>query len=168
MFTRRSRTLLLVSLTCVLATLPATTFADPVAQDEQTITIHDSRIGTGPCGFAIQREVKGTVAVTPNIDDAGNLMLAIEPVDLRGIVANPTNGKSVELHWIRQNGKSHFVADGETTVVGFALTGHFFRGYDNARADLEMTLPADNAEVVTFEAGVRSEDPWAHICGLLA
>jgi hypothetical protein len=152
---------------CALAAPPAATLANSVAQ-EQSITIHDSRTGTGPCGFTIQRDVKGTVTVTPSIDDAGNLMLAIEPVDLRGTLVNPANGKSVDLRWIRQNGKAHFVADGETTAVGLALTGHFFRGYDNARADLGMDLPADSAEVLAFETGGRSADPWTHICGLLA
>jgi hypothetical protein len=168
MVTRRVRSLILGSLVCVLAALPVATLAHSVTQEEQVITIRDSRTGTGPCGFAIQRDIEGTVAVTPSIDDAGNLMLALAPVDLHGTLANPANGKSVDLRWIRQNGKAHFEADGETTAVGLALTGHFVRGYDNARTDLGMDLPADSAEILAFEAGGRAKDPWTHICGLLA
>lgn len=168
MVSRRVRSLILGSLVCVLAAVPVTTVANPVTQEEQTIAIHDSRTGTGPCGFAIQRDIAGTVAVTPSIDDAGNLMLALAPVDLHGILANPANGKSVDLRWIRQNGKTHVEADGSTMAVGLALTGYFVRGYDDARTDLEMDLPADSAEILAFEAGGRAEDPWTHICGLLA
>jgi hypothetical protein len=168
MLSRHVRSLILASLVCVLAAVPVATLADPVMQEEQTLTIRDSRSGTGPCGFAVQRDIAGTVAVTPSIDDAGNLMLAIEPVDMHGILANPVNGKTVDLRWIRQNGKARVEADGSTMAVGLALTGYFFRGYDDARIDLAMDLPADNAEVVAFEAGVHSEDPWTHICGLLA
>ncbi len=168
MFTRRVRFLILTSLVGMLAALPVATLAHSVTPEEQTLTIHDARTGTGPCGFAVQRDVEGTVAVTPSIDDAGNLTLAIEPVDLRGTLVNPANGKSVDLRWITQNGKAGFGADGSTTEVALALTGHFVRGYDAARTDLQMDLPADDAEVLAFEAGVRSTDPWTHICGLLA
>jgi hypothetical protein len=169
MFALRSRVLLLVaSFACMVADLPGIAFADPAARDEQTLTIQDSRLGTGPCGFAIQRDIEGTVAITPSVDDAGNLMLTIAPVDLWGSLTNPANGKSVDLNWIRQNGKAHFGADGSSTEVALALTGHFFRGYDNARSDLAMALPADTAEMIAFETGARSEDPWTHICGLLA
>jgi hypothetical protein len=168
MVTRRVRSLILGSLVCVLAAVPVATLAHAVTQEEQTITIQDSRTGTGPCGFAIQRDIEGTVAVTPSIDEAGTLMLALAPVDLHGTLANPANGKSVDLRWIRQNGKTHVEADGATMAVGLALTAHFARGYDNASTALGMDLPADNAEVLAFEAGVRAEDPWTHICGLLA
>ena len=168
MVTRRVRALILGSLVCMLATVPVATQANAVTPEAQTLTIRDSRTGTGPCGFAIQRDIEGTVAVTPSIDEAGNLMLALAPVDLHGTLANPANGKSVDLRWIRQNGKAGFGADGSTTEVALALTGHFVRGYDDARTDLGMDLPADSAEVLAFEAGVRAEDPWTHICGLLA
>ena len=168
MLTRRVRSLILGSLVCLLAAVPVVTLANPVTQEEQTIAIHDSRTGTGPCGFAIQRDIEGTVAVTPSIDDAGNLMLALAPVDLHGTLANPANGKSVDLRWIKQNGKTHVEADGSTMEVGLALTAHFARGYDDASTALGMDLPADSAEVLAFEAGVRAEDPWTHICGLLA
>ena len=168
MVSRRVRSLILGSLVCVLAALPVATLANSVTQEAQTITIRDSRTGTGPCGFAVQRDIEGTVAVTPSVDDEGNLMLALAPVDLHGTLVNPANGKSVDLRWIRQNGKAGFGADGSTTEVALALTGHFFRGYDGARTDLGMDLPADSAEILAFEAGVRAEDPWTHICGLLA
>lgn len=168
MFVQRSRRLLLACLMCVLAAPPLATLAISVPQEGQLLTIEDSRTGTGPCGFAVQRDIEGTVAVTPRIDDAGNLMLAIAPVTLHGTLTNPANGTAVEVRWIRQNGTTHVAADGATMEVGLALTGHFVRGYDDARADLGMDLPADSAELLVFEAGVRSEDPWTHICGLLA
>src|SRR5687767_12701879 len=107
MVTRRVRSLILGSLACVLAAVPVATLASSVTGEAQTLAIQDSRTGTGPCGFAIQRDIAGTVAVTPSIDAAGTLMLALAPVDLHGTLANPANGKSVDLHWIRQNGTTH-------------------------------------------------------------
>jgi hypothetical protein len=147
--------------------MPVATLADSVVPEGQTITIHDSRTGTGPCGFAVEREILGTMIVTPSIDDAGNLMLAFTPADLHGSLVNPANGKSVALRWIKPNGASLFTADSKTTAVGLALTGHFAGGYETSRTGLQMTMPADSAEVLKFEAGVASEDPWTHICGLL-
>lgn len=162
------RFLLLAGFVCGVAALPISALADTTEQVEQTITIQDSRLGTGPCGFAVQRDIEGTVSVTPGIDDVGNLVIMIAPVDLSGTLGNPANGKSVDLRWIKQNGKAQFAADGSTTAVSMSLTGHFLRGYDSARTDLELALPADSAEVITFEAGAVSNDPWTHICGLLA
>lgn len=162
-----SRALALVALTGLLATLPLTAVAQeaPVAQ---TMTIHDVRSGNGPCGFPVERTIAGTIEIVPSIDSAGNLVLAVEPVTLHGTLSNPASGKSVELRWIRPNGVLGFGHDGRTTTVTWLLDGHFFRGYDNARTDLTMTLPVDGAEQVAFEPGQRSTDPWTHVCGLLA
>jgi hypothetical protein len=138
------------------------------ASAPQTITIHDTRSGDGPCGFLVERTLDGTVTLVPNIDAAGNLVLAIEPVTLHGTLSNPATGTSVELRWVRSNGVVDFGYDGTTTTIALALDGHFFRGYDGGRTDLTMTLPVNGAERLAFEAGQRSADPWSHVCGFLA
>lgn len=48
------------------------------------------------------------------------------------------------------------------------LEGMLFRGYDSARAEVAMDLPADDGSLVSFTPGERTDDPWAHVCGLLA
>ncbi len=161
------RALTLLALLGLLAALP-TAVAAQDAPTTQTITIHDARAGDGPCGFTVERTITGTVALVPSIDEAGNLVLAIEPVKLYGTLTNPATGKSVELRWIRPNGVIGFGQDGGTMTVSMALDGHFFRGYDSGRTNLTMTLPVDGAERLAFEPGQRASDPWSHVCGLLA
>jgi hypothetical protein len=164
----RFRTPLLAIPVLVACTLVAPiTVAAQVAPATQTITIHDTRSGDGPCGFLVERTLDGTVAVVPSIDAAGNLVLAIEPVTLHGTLSNPATGKSVELRWVRSNDVVDFGYDAETTTVAWALEGHFFRGYPGGRTDLTMSLPVDGAERLAFESGQRSSDPWTHVCGLL-
>ena len=63
-----------------------------------------------------------------------------ELMEMLGLRIDP---EPVDLRWIRQNGTTHVEADGLTMAVGLALTGHFFRGYDNARTDLGMDLRYD-------------------------
>lgn len=168
MLAPRSRFLFLTSLVCMLGTVPAAAVADRAAQDKQSITVRDSRTGTGPCGFAVRRDIAGTVAVTPSLDDAGNLALAIAPVTLRGSLVNPANGKSVELKWVKQNGKARFEADGSTTAITLALTGHVFPGYDDARIDLSMSLPVEGTASFAFQPDERAEETWVRVCELLA
>ena len=164
----RFRTPLLAIPVLIAWTLVAPiTVAAQVAPATQTITIHDARSGDGPCGFLVERTLDGTVAVIPSIDAAGNLVLAIEPVTLHGTLSNPATGKSVDLRWIRPNGVLGFGQDGGTMTVAWLLDGHFFRGKDNGRTDLTMSLPVDGAERVAFEPGQQSSDPWTHVCGLL-
>jgi len=150
----------------LLATFPAT--AAEEAPSSQTIAIHDVRSGDGPCDFLVERTIEGTVRLQPSIDSAGNLVLAIEPVTLHGMLSNPATGKSVELHLIQPNGVLGFGHDNGTMMVSMALEGHFFRCYDPGRTSLTMALPADGAERVIYEAGQLAADPWSHVCGLLA
>jgi hypothetical protein len=125
----RFRTPLLAIPVLIAWTLVAPiTVAAQVAPATQTITIHDTRSGDGPCGFLVERTIEGTVAVVPSIDAAGNLVLAIEPVTLHGTLSNPATGKSVDLRWIRPNGVLGFGQDGGTMTVAWLLDGHFFRG----------------------------------------
>jgi hypothetical protein len=166
-FTTVVRSAFIVALFGIGAILPAAVKAEE-APAAQTIMIRDTRSGDGPCGFAVERTIEGTVALVPSIDAAGDLVLAIEPVNLHGTLTNPATGKSVELRWIQPNGAIDFGRDGKTTTVALLLDGHFFRGYDIGRTDLTMSLPADGAEHVTFEPGKRYSDPWTHVCGLLA
>lgn len=87
---------------------------------------------------------------------------------LQGSLVNPANGKSVELKWIKQNGKTSFEANGAIPTVYLALDGHFLRDYaDAASSILGMNLPADGA-AVGFQVGEHSENPWAYVCGLLS
>jgi hypothetical protein len=151
----------------IVATMPLASAAEE-APAAQTIAIHDQRTGDGPCGFAVERAIDGTVQIVPSIDAAGDLVLSIEPVSLSGTLTNPATGKTVDLRWIRSNGVIDFGENGQTTTVALLLDGYFFRGYDSGRTDLTMSLPADGAEQVTFEPGQRATDPWTHVCGLLA
>lgn len=162
-----SLSLSLFAVTGMLAMLPISVAAQD-APAGQMVTIQDVRAGDGPCGFMVERTIEGTVAIVPSIDAGGNLVLAMEPITLRGMLTNPATGKSVELRWIRPNGVIGFGQDGGTTTVAWLLDGYFFRGYDNGRNDLTMTLPVDGADIVAFEPGQRSSDPWTHVCGLLA
>jgi hypothetical protein len=162
-----SHALALLAATGLLATVPVTMAAQE-APARQTITIHEERVGDGPCDFLVERTVDGTVALVPSIDAAGNLVLAIAPVTLHGALTNPATGKSVELRWVRSNGMVDFGHDDETTTVAWALDGHFFRGHEGGRTYLTMTLPLDGGERLAFEAGQHSADPWTHACGLLA
>jgi hypothetical protein len=134
----------------------------------QTIEVADSRTGDGPCGFPVQRDIAGSVEVVPTIDASGNLVLTVDPVSLHGSLTNPANGKSVELKWVEQNSDAVLAANGTDATVSLALTGRIFRGYDVAPSAVALNLPADGAELVEFEPGGRSQDAWAHVCGLLA
>ncbi len=161
------RYLLLVGLVALSTAVPVAAAQENAAT--QTINVEDSRTGTGPCGFAVQRDMHGTVKITPTVDDAGNLVMSVDRVSLRGTLSNPANGKSVELRWVDQNGIVGFAVDGSTTSVAIALTGRFLRDYDDmGDAALGMNLPSNGAETLTFAAGEPSRDPWAHVCGLLA
>jgi len=162
-----SPTVAFLALTGLLAAMPITAAAEE-ALAGQTMTIQDVRTGDGPCGFTVERSIEGKVEIVPSIDTGGTLVLAIEPVTLHGLLSNPATGKSVELHWIRSNGVLGFGQDGGTTTVAWLLDGYFFRGYDGGRTDLTMALPIDGADIVAFEPGQRSADPWTHVCGLLA
>lgn len=161
------RYLLLAGLVALSAAVPVA--AAPEDAATQTINVEDSRTGTGPCGFAVQRDMWGTIKITPTVDDAGNLVMSVARVSLRGALSNPANGKSVDLRWVDQNGVMGFAVDGSTTSVAIALTGTFLRGYDDiGDTALSMDLPADGVETLTFAVGEPSGDPWAHVCGLLA
>ncbi len=147
---------------------PALVGAAEEVEDKQVVTIEDTRAGTGPCGFAVQRELEGAITITPRIDDTGQLVLTISKVDMYGILTNPENGKSVEIRWVQQNGGIGFVTNGASIDVLLGIDGTLFRGYDTASSELTLDLPADGAEFVEFTPGDRHEDPWAHVCGLLA
>lgn len=136
--------------------------------DTQEIAISDTRTGTGPCGFKVQRDLEGTVSVTPRIDDDGHLALTINEVQLVGTLSNPANGKSAEIRWVHQNEYVSIVADGTTTEVLLGLDGTLSRGYDSGRSSLTMGLPLDGADLVEFTAGERADDPWTHVCSSLA
>lgn len=138
------------------------------ATPPQTISIHDTRSGDSPCGFSVERTIEGAVELAPSLDADGNLVLTIAPVSLHGTLTNPANDKAVELNWVQPTGSVSFRDDGQHTIVTWLLNGYFFRGYDDARTDLSMTLPADGAERASFAPGVRSPDPWTHVCAMLA
>jgi hypothetical protein len=166
-----SRYLALAALAALLAAVPAAVLGAATGDEPatQTNALNDSRTGSGPCGFPVRRDIAGTVELTPRIDAAGNLVLAIEHVDLGGRLTNPANGKAIELRWVKQNGATTFRADGVQTSLALALTGYFMRGgEDPTRSDLAMDLPADGAPLIDFEPGAGAEEPWAHVCGLLA
>ncbi|MDP9358258.1 MAG: hypothetical protein M3Q71_11555 [Chloroflexota bacterium] len=162
----RARSLLLVGLAALLAALPAA--AAPQAPKAQNLTVADSRTGTGPCGFAVQRDINGTVAVTPSLDDAGILMLVIDRVDLRGRFVNPANGKSVALTQVKRNGKVSLGADGATTAVALALTGHVFPGYEDARIELALGQSVAGAADFAFAPDEHAEETWGRVCELLS
>jgi hypothetical protein len=167
MRSRLSHTLALFIFSGFLAAVPVSGAAAEVAPEAQTITIHDTRGGDGPCGFTVERTIEGTVKIVPRIDEEGNLILTIAPVALEGTLVNPDNGKAVVMRWVRPNGVLSFGQDGKSTTVAWAVDGHFSRGYEIDRTDLSMRLPADGADIVAFEPGVNSTDPWSHVCGLL-
>ena len=158
----------LLSLLVAPAAHIASAAESPKGEDTQIVTVADSRTGDGPCGFAVQRDIAGDVELTPRIDDRGNLVLAVAPINLSGTLTNPATSKSVDINWVRQNGEIRFGTDGKGTTLEIALTGYFFRGYDTARTDLELTLPVDGGYLASFEPGQRSTDPWGHVCALLA
>ncbi|MGH2557581.1 MAG: hypothetical protein ACRDJH_00845 [Thermomicrobiales bacterium] len=146
---RRWATLLLGAAVLSLAGLSGVAADDHAATTPvQTIEVNDTRIGDGPCGFPVQRDITGSVEVVPAIDERGNLVLTIDPVTLHGSLTNPANGSS--------------------TSVALALTGRLFRGYDVAPSGLALDLPADGAKRIAFEPGGWSSDPWARVCGLLS
>lgn len=161
----RARSLLLVGLVALLTALPAA--AAPQAPKAQTLTVTDSRTGTSPCGFAVQRDIDGTVAVTASLDDAGILMLTIDRVDLRGHFVNPANGKSVALTQVKRSGKVSFGADGASTAVALALTGRVFPGYEDARIDLALGQPVADATGFAFAPEEHAEETWGRVCELL-
>lgn len=136
--------------------------------DKQVVTIEDTRTGTGPCGFAVQRDLEGTITVTPRIDDSGQLVLTLSEVDMYGTLTNPENGKSVDIRWVQQTGGIGFVSNGASVDVLLGIDGTLFRGYDTASSELTLDLPADGVELTEFTPGDRHENPWAHACGLLA
>lgn len=161
------RYLLLAGLVTLLAAIPVA--AAPEGATPQKVVVSDSRTGTGPCGFAVQRDLHGEVSITPSIDGAGNLVMKIERISLKGSLTNPANGKSIDLRWVDQNGIVDFTVDGTTTSVAVALTGHFFRHYyDGGEVELSMDLPADGVETLNFTAGESAVDAWTNMCGLLA
>jgi len=42
------------------------------------------RLGFGPCRFIVPHDLSSTIDVPPRIGDAGNLVMAIDQVNLRG------------------------------------------------------------------------------------
>ena len=166
---RARSSLFIIAFVCSLI---AGSFVRATAQEVpaaiQTFVISDSRTGTAPCGFPVQRDLEGTVSISTRIDDAGNLVLSVEDIDLGGTISNPANGTSVEVKWVGQNGKLSIGTDGVATDILIGLEGTLFRGYDTARSQLAMDLPVDGGPLVSFSAGTRADDPWAHICGLLS
>ncbi|MDP9473622.1 MAG: hypothetical protein M3Q71_23670 [Chloroflexota bacterium] len=162
----RAYSLLLVGLVALLATLPAAAAQKDGGPAVQTLTIRDTRTGTGPCGFAVQRDIDGTVAVTPSLDDAGILTLAIDQIDLRGHFVNPANGKSVVLTQVKRNGHVSLDTDGSTTAVALALTGHVFPGYDDSRIDLALGQPGGGVGFA-FAPEEHAEETWGRVCELL-
>jgi hypothetical protein len=168
------RFLLLVALAAGLAGLWAATAAadhvrpvrDPAAQ---TLAIHDTRTGTGPCGFAVRRDLAGSVSVIPRVDAAGNLVLAVEAASLRGTLTNPATGRTLDLGRVAQSGAAGFASTGGGETLTLALAGEIARAAgDGARTGLAMELPGDGAGRVAYVAGARADDPWSHACGLLA
>lgn len=162
------RRVLVVFLVGTMLTVPVAGAADQ-ATDSQEITISDTRTGTGPCGFKIQRDLEGKVSVSPRIDDAGNLVMSINDVELVGTLSNPANGKSMDIRWVHQNSYVSIVADGTTTEVLLGLDGSLFREYmDDGQSGLPMGLPLDGADLVAFTAGEHSDDAWAQVCSSLS
>jgi hypothetical protein len=138
-------------------------------RDSKDLPQFPSRTDTGPCDFAVQREISGTVKVTPSVDAAGNLNFTIERVSLHGSLSNPANGKAVTLHWIDQNGEVGLAVEGTSAVVAVPVRGHFVRRYDETGGlSLSMDLPADGVAALAFAPGQSSPDAWTHVCGLLA
>ena len=131
------------------------------------IPVHDSRSGDGPCGFSIRRDLRGTVTVTPSLDQRGNLVLTVDGVDLRGTIANPETGQSVEILWVHQNGTVAFVSNGSAASMLLQLTGTLNRGYDTADGALTMDLPRDGAGTVAFVPGEHQAQAWAQVCAML-
>lgn len=166
----RIHPLLRVLFVAVVSTLIAASLLGSAAQElaEQVITVSDTRTGTGPCGFPVQRDLEGTITVTPRIDDAGQLVLTIGKVDIDGRVTNMENGKSVDIHWVQQNSGIGFATNGTSIDVMLGIDGTMSRGYDTGDVTLSLDLPSDEAKLTEFTPGDRHEDPWAHVCGLLA
>ncbi len=169
-FSRSSLRLLtgLFALLALASGMATATATDAEPLEPQTIHITDTGTGDGPCGFEIQHDLDGEFKVTPVIDDSGALVLSIQPLSLHGTLTNPANGASVELKWVCQNGMVSFDFNGSSTDVSLPLIGHLMRGYDTADSKVEMNLPANGVEPLTFEPGQHSPDPWAHVCGLLS
>ena len=136
---------------------------EPVA-----VPIQHSQSGTGPCGFTIQRDLEGTVSVTPSMDDEGNLVLKIENVQLRGTLTNPENDRVVEIRWTRQGGTVGFeYGEGSANVV-LGLKGSLNRGYDSGNTELSLDLPSDLAETIPFVPQGNNREAWAHVCAFLS
>ncbi|HEV2121875.1 MAG TPA: hypothetical protein VGW38_03750 [Chloroflexota bacterium] len=138
------------------------------AAEPTVIPVQHSQSGTGPCGFTIQRDLEGTVSVTPTLDGQGNLVLMIEDVDLTGTITNPENSRVVEIQWVRQGGMVGFQFEGGTSNVLLELVGTLNRGYDTADTELTMDLPSDVAETIPFVPQERNEEAWAEVCSFLS
>lgn len=164
----RAHVLLLAGLIALAAALPVAAAQKGDGAAVQTLTIRDTRTGTGPCGFAVQRDIDGTVAVIPSLDDAGILRLAIERVDLRGRFVNPANGKSVALSQVKRNGQISLGVDGSTTALDLALIGHVFSGYEDARIELAMGQPVGAAPGFSLAREKGAAETWDRVCKLLS
>lgn len=163
---RRTRALLFLLL-CSILSVPLLMSAQE-GSSGQEISITDSRSGASPCGFVVQRELEGTLTVESSLDTDGRLVLAITGVDVTGTLTNPANGQSVAIILVRHNGEVGISERGHAIEVTMGLSGWFHRGYDTADAQLALSLPADDADVLDVIAGERYEDPWAQVCSLLA
>ena len=132
------------------------------------IPLQHSQSGTGPCGFTIQRDLEGTVSVTPSMDDEGNLVLKIEDVQLHGTITNPANDRVVEIRWARQHGTVGFdYGEGSANVV-LGLRGSLNRGYDSGNTELTLDLPSDLAETIPFVPQGNNREAWSHVCAFLS
>lgn len=150
---------------------PASTDASalgPEHIDEATvIQVQHSQSGDGPCGFSIQRDLEGTVRVTPSLDDQGNLVLMIDDVQLSGTLTNLENNQVVEIRWVRQDGSVGSEFNGSATTIMLQLVGSVNRGYDSADSTITMDLPLDGAETISFVTDGQNAKAWAHVCALL-
>lgn len=155
---------LLLALGAIVTPVSAT--QDPT--EPTVIPVQHSQSGTGPCGFTIEREVEGTLSVTPSLDGEGNLVLMIEDVELHGTITNPANDRVVEIRWVRQQGSVGFEYHGSSSSVLLQLVGSVDRGYDTANAELTMDLPSDVAETIPFVPQGPNREAWAHVCGFLS
>lgn len=113
--------------------------------DATVIQVQHSQSGDGPCGFSIQRDLEGTVRVTPSLDGQGNLVLMIDDVQLSGTLTNLENNRVVEIRWVRQDGLVGSQFNGSATTIMLQLVGSVNRGYDPADSTITMDLPLDGA-----------------------
>ena len=161
------RLFVLAGLAALMTALPAA--AAPDGSAAQTVAVDDSRTGTGPCGFTVQRDLHGTVEISPSVDAAGNLVMAIDRVNLRGELTNLANGKTVDLWLMDQSVTVGLAGNGSPSSIELPLTGRYLRKYDDpGNGLLTMDMPADGASLLPFVAGKPASDPWTHVCGLLA